>query len=29
MCFDTGKGNVFMNIALRYARRRRADRKLV
>ena len=28
MCFDTGNGNVFMNIALRYSRRRRADRKL-
>lgn len=27
MCFDTGNGNVFMNIALRYSRRRRADRK--
>ncbi len=27
MCFDTGNGNVFMNIALRYTRRRRADRK--
>jgi chemotaxis protein CheX len=29
MCFDTGNGNVFMNIALRYSRRRRADRKVV
>ncbi len=27
MCFDTEQGNVFMNIALRYSRRRRADRK--
>jgi chemotaxis protein CheX len=27
MCFDTGSGNVFMNIAMRYARRRRADAK--
>jgi chemotaxis protein CheX len=27
MCFDTAKGNVFMNIAMRYTRRRRADRK--
>ncbi|HLJ88121.1 MAG TPA: chemotaxis protein CheX [Candidatus Angelobacter sp.] len=27
MCFDTDNGNVFMNIAMRYNRRRRADRK--
>lgn len=27
MCFDTGSGNVFMNIAMRYSRRRRADPK--
>ncbi len=26
MCFDTAGGNVFMNIAMRYNRRRRADR---
>ncbi len=26
MCFDTDNGNVFMNIAMRYNRRRRADR---
>src|SRR5262245_13586265 len=25
MCFDTDNGNVFMNIAMRYNRRRRAD----
>jgi len=29
MCFDTGRGNFFMNIAMRYTRRRRADRKPV
>lgn len=29
MCFDTGSGNVFMNIAMRYSRRRRADPKPV
>ena len=27
MCFDTGSGNVFMNIAMRYGRRRRADNR--
>ncbi|HLJ26016.1 MAG TPA: chemotaxis protein CheX [Candidatus Angelobacter sp.] len=27
MCFDTVNGNVFMNIAMRYNRRRRADSK--
>lgn len=27
MCFDTDKGNVFMNIAMRYNRRRRMDAK--
>ena len=27
MCFDTDNGNVFMNIAMRYNRRRRADSK--
>jgi chemotaxis protein CheX len=27
MCFDTGAGNIFMNIAMRYNRRRRADSK--
>jgi hypothetical protein len=27
MSFDTDKGNVFMNIAMRYNRRRRQDRK--
>jgi CheY-specific phosphatase CheX len=27
MCFDTTTGNVFMNIALRYNRRRRVDSK--
>jgi chemotaxis protein CheX len=27
MCFDTGSGNIFMNIALRYGRRRRNDPK--
>jgi chemotaxis protein CheX len=27
MCFDTGSGNIFMNIALRYGRRRRSDPK--
>jgi chemotaxis protein CheX len=27
MCFDTDNGNVFMNIAMRYNRRRRADTK--
>jgi|SRR5215472_2541957 len=27
MCFDTQTGNVFMNIALRYNRRRRVDSK--
>jgi chemotaxis protein CheX len=27
MCFDTSDGNVFMNIAMRYSRRRRADSK--
>jgi len=27
MCFDTSGGNVFMNIAMRYSRRRRADPK--
>jgi len=25
MCFDTDNGNVFMNIAMRYNRRRRQD----
>jgi len=25
MCFDTGSGSVFMNIAMRYSRRRKAD----
>src|SRR5689334_17797775 len=25
MCFDTGSGNVFMNIAMRYNRKRRTD----
>jgi chemotaxis protein CheX len=29
MCFDTDNGNVFMNIAMRYNRRRRADRPSV
>lgn len=29
MCFDTDAGNVFMNIAMRYSRRRRADPKPV
>ena len=28
MCFDTARGNVFMNIAMRYNTRRRADRRL-
>ncbi|HMF90437.1 MAG TPA: chemotaxis protein CheX [Candidatus Angelobacter sp.] len=27
MCFDTGSGNIFMNIAMRYGRRRRNDPK--
>ena len=27
MCFDTDSGNVFMNIAMRYSRRRRNDPK--
>jgi chemotaxis protein CheX len=27
MCFDTGSGNIFMNIAMRYGRRRRSDPK--
>jgi len=27
MCFDTGSGNIFMNIAMRYGRRRRSDAK--
>ena len=27
MCFDTGSGSVFMNIAMRYGRRRRSDSK--
>ncbi len=27
MCFDTDGGNIFMNIAMRYNRRRRADSK--
>jgi len=27
MCFDTDSGNVFMNIAMRYGRRRRADNR--
>lgn len=27
MCFDTDRGNVFMNIAMRYKGRRRSDRK--
>jgi len=27
MCFDTGSGNIFMNIAIRYGRRRRSDPK--
>lgn len=27
MCFDTDNGNVFMNISMRYNRRRRADSK--
>jgi chemotaxis protein CheX len=27
MCFDTDKGHVFMNIAMRYNRRRRVDSK--
>jgi len=27
MCFDTDKGHVFMNIAMRYNRRRRDDRR--
>lgn len=27
MCFDTGSGNVFMNIAMRYNRRRRFDQR--
>ena len=26
MCFDTGSGNIFMNIAMRYNRRRRGER---
>jgi CheY-specific phosphatase CheX len=25
MCFDTGSGNIFMNIAMRYNRKRRTD----
>jgi len=29
MCFDTDNGNVFMNISMRYNRRRRADRPSV
>ncbi|HLW54192.1 MAG TPA: chemotaxis protein CheX [Candidatus Angelobacter sp.] len=29
MCFDTDSGNVFMNIAMRYGRRRRTDAKPV
>jgi chemotaxis protein CheX len=28
MCFDTASGKVFLNIAMRYNTRRRADRKL-
>jgi chemotaxis protein CheX len=28
MCFDTGKGSVFMNIALRYSNRKREDLRL-
>ena len=27
MCFDTAGGNVFMNIAMRYGRRRKADNR--
>jgi chemotaxis protein CheX len=27
MCFDTNSGNIFMNIAMRYSRRRRNDPK--
>ncbi len=27
MCFDTDSGNIFMNIAMRYSRRRRNDSK--
>jgi chemotaxis protein CheX len=27
MCFDTAGGRVFMNIAMRYGRRRRADNR--
>src|SRR5579884_250744 len=27
MCFDTASGNVFMNIAMRYNRRRKADNR--
>ena len=27
MCFDTDNGHVFMNIAMRYNRRRRDDRR--
>jgi hypothetical protein len=27
MCFDTGSGSIFMNIAMRYGRRRRSDPK--
>lgn len=29
MCFDTDNGNVYMNISMRYKRRRRADRPSV
>ena len=29
MCFETPAGNVFMNIAMRYNRRRRAERAVV
>ena len=29
MCFDTAKGKVFMNIAMRYNHRRQQDRRLV
>jgi hypothetical protein len=25
MCFDTDSGNIFMNIAMRYNRKRRTD----
>lgn len=28
LCFDTPNGSVFMNIAMRYNRRRRAERAL-